>query len=280
MVYDCFTFFNELDLLELRLHELSDSVDYFVLVEATHTHSNQPKPLYFDENKGRFYEFLPKIIHIIVDDFPKDPENRWILENYQRNAIMQGLRNCNPYDSIIISDIDEIVRADSVNKYKNRPGIKFFMQEMFYYYLNCKAIGITWKPVKMVFFKDLISPQWLRSYPIPLGRPSSSEIKRANLKHRLRKLIGLNIYIKNGGWHFSYLGGANKILTKIKSFAHEEYHDTFTNSDDIQSLINNSEDLFGREDMKLEFTEIDNSFPRYLRENIERFSFMIKSPNQ
>jgi len=277
LVYDCFTFFNELDLLELRLHELSDSLDYFVLVEATRTHSNQPKPLYFDENRERFSEFLPKIIHIIVDDFPESPEDRWVLENYQRNAIMRGLQNCKPDDSIIISDVDEIVRYDSVDKYKNHPGIKFFLQDMFYYYFNCKTIGITWKAVKMVHFKDLISPQWLRSYPAPLGNPSFIERKYAKMKHEIRKIIRLDTYIHNGGWHFSYLGGIEKIRTKINSFAHEEFdRDSFTNNDNILRAIQKGEDLFDREDIKLKFVEIDNTFPRYLSENMDKFSSMIR----
>lgn len=277
MIYDCFTFFNELDLLTLRLHELSGAVDHFVLVEATHTHSNKPKPLYFDENKERFREFLPKIIHIVVDDFPENPGNRWVLENYQRDAIMRGLSDCSPDDSIIISDIDEIVRATSVDKYKKRPGIKFFMQEMFYYYFNCKAIGVTWKPVKMVFFKDLISPQWLRSYPVPLGHPSKKEIKRANLMHRLRRLIGLNTYITNGGWHFSYLGGTEKIIEKLRSFAHDEYdNDSFTDSTHILRAVEEGNDLFNRENMKFEFVEIDETFPEYMQSNRDKFSSLIR----
>ena len=51
MVYDCFLFFNELDLLEVRMHELNNSVDFFVLQESTKTHSGKPKSLYFQENK-------------------------------------------------------------------------------------------------------------------------------------------------------------------------------------------------------------------------------------
>jgi len=107
VVYDCFTFFNELDLLELRLHELSHVVDHFVLVEATHTHSNQPKLLYFEENKDRFREFLPKIIHIVVDDSPQNPEDRWAWDSFQRDAIMRGIKDCKPG----IDQYDELMEA-------------------------------------------------------------------------------------------------------------------------------------------------------------------------
>lgn len=281
MIYDCFTFFNELDLLELRLHELDEAVDFFVLVEATRTHSNQEKPLFFNENKGRFKAFLPKIIHIIVDDFPDKPEDRWTLENFQRDAIMRGLVNCKPNDSIIISDIDEIVKGKSVLKYKNRPGIKFFRQKMYYYYFNCQAIGITWKPAKMIRYKDLKSPQWLRVYPAPLDNPTRRMVKRANLKHRLRRLIGLDAHIMNGGWHFSYLGGIEKVRSKIHSFAHGEYDNySITSDDNLLRAIEKGEDLFGRNDMQFEFVAIDDSFPQYLLKNQQKFSHMIRTSQQ
>ncbi len=281
MVYDCFTFFNELDLLELRLNELTDVVDYFVLVEATQTHSNQKKPLFFNENKNRFKKFLPKIIHIIVDDFPANPKDRWVLENFQRNAIMRGLDNCSPDDSIIISDIDEIVNATAVKKYKNRSGIKFFRQKMYYYYFNFQAIDITWKPVKMVNYKDLKSPQWLRVYPAPLHNPTRKMVKRANLKHKIRKLIGIDTHITNGGWHFSYLGGIDRIINKINSFAHAEYdNDSFTNESDLLLAIQKGEDIFGRKDMKFRLVSIDDSFPEYLLNNQKKFSHMIQSQQQ
>src|SRR5208337_1996465 len=115
MIYDCFTFFNELELLGLRLHELAEVVDKFVLVEATKTHSNQPKPLHYQENRSRFGGFHDKIIHIIVDDLP-DAKDPWVLENYQRNCIARGLVNCRPDDFLLISDLDEIPGATTVAK--------------------------------------------------------------------------------------------------------------------------------------------------------------------
>jgi beta-1,4-mannosyl-glycoprotein beta-1,4-N-acetylglucosaminyltransferase len=98
-IYDCFTFFNELDILEIRLAEMSDVVDRFVLVEATHTFQGNAKPLYFNDNRARFAQWLHKIEHIIVD-FPDifpptlHKESGWEREEYQRDAIMKGLRAC------------------------------------------------------------------------------------------------------------------------------------------------------------------------------------------
>ena len=90
MIYDCFTFFNELELLELRLNELAGVVDKFVLVEATQTHTNKPKPLHYHENRARFSAFHDKIIHVIVDDMPQSSDP-WIPENFQRKCIARGL---------------------------------------------------------------------------------------------------------------------------------------------------------------------------------------------
>ena len=91
-IIDCFTFYNELDMLELRLNELNEVVDYFVLVECVKTHANNDKELYFENNKDRFSKFLDKIIHIIVKDNIPQTSNAWDIENYQRRGIDQGIK--------------------------------------------------------------------------------------------------------------------------------------------------------------------------------------------
>lgn len=92
-VFDCFTFFNELDLLEIRLETLDSCVDFFVIAESPITYRADSKPLYFEENKQRFAKFLPKIRHIIVDDLPieKGFDQNWQRETLQRAALERGL---------------------------------------------------------------------------------------------------------------------------------------------------------------------------------------------
>ena len=130
MIYDCFTFFNELDLLEIRLNVLNDVVDKFVLVEATTTFSGTPKPLYFNENKKRFDKFASKIIHVIINDTPIQPKTiigeYWSWEFFQRNAIVRGLVNCKETDTILISDLDEIPNPNQIKDFENSPGVKVF----------------------------------------------------------------------------------------------------------------------------------------------------------
>src|SRR3954469_17192036 len=118
MIYDCFTFYNELDLLEARLHEHGRFVDRFVIVEATTTFQGQPKPLWYAENAGRFAPFAARIEHIVVD-FPPRVRNRlalrrnqtWGREHYQRDQIALGLRHARRDDLILVSGVDEIISA-------------------------------------------------------------------------------------------------------------------------------------------------------------------------
>ena len=120
--YDCFMFNHELDLLEIRLNEMNDYVDHFVLVECTQTHRAGTKPLYYDINKARFNKFKDKIIHVIVKDH-LPPNDLWAIEHYQRNQILRGLKGCSPNDIVMVSDLDEIIRGQYLPK-----GINYIMK--------------------------------------------------------------------------------------------------------------------------------------------------------
>ena len=138
-VIDCFIFYNELDMLEFRLNELNDVVDYFVLVECIKTHSNKDKELYFENNKNRFSKFLDKIIHIIVKDNIPQTSRAWDREEYQRYCIHEGINklNLNSDDIIIIADLDEIPDAKTVLNIKNNNGLDgIYYLEMDLYYYN------------------------------------------------------------------------------------------------------------------------------------------------
>src|SRR6266568_2718523 len=181
MIYDCFTFFNEFDLLEIRLEELKDVVDRFVLVEATKTFSNRPKRLFYEENKGRFSKFHDRIIHVIVDDLPEEPKDSWENQFFQRNAICRGLTNCNPDDIIMISDVDEIPRASAVAGFTGE--IAFLEQNLYYYRLNCLCTTAKWAIPIILRYRNLTTPQEVRMYWYDQAR---------------RKEIPT---IANSGWH-------------------------------------------------------------------------------
>ena len=120
MIIDCFTFWKELDILEIRLNELYDTVDKFVLVEASRTQSMLPKPYYFEENKSRFEKFLDKIIHVKVDDELDVSKNPWVFDIHQRTCIKRGLstiENLSDEDFILVSDVDEIPKSLALKEY-------------------------------------------------------------------------------------------------------------------------------------------------------------------
>ncbi|MEO6882917.1 MAG: hypothetical protein ABI199_02705 [Bacteroidia bacterium] len=287
MIYDCFTFFNEFDLLEIRLNELNNVVDKFVLVEATKTHQGNDKPLYFDENKERYKAFSKKIIHIIVNDYPSGENlSPWAYEHNQRNMIRRGLEKCAPDDVIIISDVDEIPNPDKIKEHHANHGIKIFRQRMFCYFINCMNETITnspytWNGSIMVNYKDIGNPQDLRELGMHLLRlyhPNFYNRTFWNVfywgKMRLKKQQVF--FIKEGGWHFSYLGGVEKIIKKLEAFAHSEYNKVeYKDIKKIESAINNGNDIFGR-GFNYKIIKIDDSFPKYIVENIDKYKQYIK----
>ncbi len=287
MIYDCFIFFDELDLLEIRLNVLNDSVDKFVLVEATKTHHGKDKPLHFLENIARYSKFRDKIIHVVVDRYPDyHGKQTWVLENYQRNMIMNGLKNCNANDVIMISDLDEIPNPEKISKYKSKPGIKIFKQKSFYYFINC--INVTnagrykWTGTAMVNYSDLTTPQDLRKVVIQM-RDYYPERFLHRMRVKLWKFINIDLKgkrlfcVDNGGWHFSYLGGVNSIIKKLEAFAHTEYDKKeFKDTNSIEFAINNGQDIFGR-NFSYKFVALDDSFPKFILMNKNNYSHLIKT---
>jgi hypothetical protein len=279
MIYDCFTFFNELDLLDIRLNVLNDVVDRFVLVEATHTHQFKPKPLYYSDNKERFKAFEHKIIHIIVDDLPK-AKNSWDMERFQRNAIARGIKDCMPGDTIIVSDLDEIPDPKKIKQFENEPGLKVFQQKNFYYYLNCLALDEEWYGSVMAFRNDFDEPQKLREVAKEMHARNKKVLTKPLYRFFrslgnpvLRKKITL---VDNGGWQFGYLGNVDNAIQKIEAFAHDEYNKTeFKDKEAIAQRIRSGKDLFGR-DLNYTFVEFDNSFPEYILQNKERLKHLIR----
>jgi beta-1,4-mannosyl-glycoprotein beta-1,4-N-acetylglucosaminyltransferase len=234
MLYDCFTFFNELDILEIRLNVLKDVVDKFVLVEATLTHQGKPKPLYFADNKARYKEFEDKIIHIVIDKYPPyEGKSAWTLERYQRDMIAKGWDNCKEDDVILVSDVDEIPNPETIKAYQGKPGVFVLRQNMYYYFINCLNVSnsrnFKWDGTVMCKFKYHLKPMDLRKIIyIQPGTYHERFLPRIYTKYLLWRwqLIHLKKVkcIDNGGWHFSYLGGVQMIIKKVESFAHAEYN--------------------------------------------------------
>ena len=248
LVIDAFIFYNEIDILRYRLEVLNDHVDYFVLVESTHTFTGVPKRLHFNECKHTFEKFLHKIIHVVMDDFPHQSivtdGRQWENETFQReHGIPRGLnqiQSLNPNDYVIHSDLDEIINPSVIQNVRDRTITgDIYSLEMDMYYYNLTTYIQKWSV-------PCILKVWL-------AMQSSYRSCGASV-------------IPNAGWHLSYFGDANFIKNKLLHFGHQEFNkDEFTNEDNINSAIQNGTDLFKRENVmfkKIELCDNTNLPPR------------------
>lgn len=273
MVYDCFVFYDELDLLEIRLNVLNDAVDKFVILESKKTFRGIDKPLFYVENKERFARFASKIIHVVLEDFPKinwrklRPFSSWDREDYQRNALSKALKNCKPDDVILLSDVDEIPRPEKVTEHLRTPGIKTFYQELYYYYLNNLAYE---HPEPNQLYKDYIP--WHGTVMAPY-----SYFKK-NTPHKMRTYRSLkgreHVMVMDGGWHFSFIGGTQMILKKMKAYSHTEYMtEEMLDPQWIESHVRGGKDIFNRP-MKFKRVGLER-LPQYVQQNTDRYANLI-----
>lgn len=275
MIYDCFTFFNELDLLEIRLNILNDIVDKFVIVEGTKTFKGNDKPLNFKANEERFEKFKDKIIYVVFNDYPES-DNPWLYENLQRNAIAQGLVNCNDDDIILISDLDEIINPEAIKRgieslNKGTPIKKFVQYNMNYFLntINCKIP--LWLHPEMCTYKnfknclDNIEDYNYNTFTI-------KEVNQGTTANKIRMYEDCDL-IEFGGWHFSFLGGAEKIIYKIKNFSHQELVPQLDSI--MASVAQNIENINTTNTSKQLSALKYQLLPEYLQKNIDKYQKYI-----
>ena len=252
-IYDCFLFFNELELLEVRLSEMYDQVDKFVLVEASETFRGKPKPLYFPENRHLFEKYVDKIIHIIISK-PFIHDNPWHRERFQRQQIMRGLKDCHRNDIIFLSDLDEIVKNDRIPEIAKRVISKksdavVCEQKMYVGHLN--RYMMTWNGTTCTSFKKF------KSLPVRRMRSLRKMTPRSLSKAGISRVF----LMENAGWHFNSMGGLDRYITKLKSFSHKEL-DTPEISKEKRYI-----DVI----LSAPPAKIDDSYPLFIQENQEYF---------
>lgn len=282
-IYDVFNFFNELEVLELRLNILDPYVDYFVILESPMTHSGAPKELYFEENKDRFKQFEHKIIHYIIKEPLVDfadaearlsnpnlpPLEREILENalssdsaprgfphflrdfYEKESVKKALAAAAPRDEdfCFISDLDEIWNPDALVDYR-RSVVYKFKQLAYYYYLNNRS-----------------SEPWVGTTAAQYGI-----IKRSCVNDMKSIAKTRHTFVQNGGWHFTYQGGAERVQKKIESFSHQEFNNENTKSK-ILERVKENKDVVGR---KFKFWIDESELPQYLKNHREQYKNLFK----
>ncbi|MDB5073813.1 MAG: hypothetical protein JWM87_4924 [Candidatus Eremiobacteraeota bacterium] len=272
-VYDCFTFFNELELLNARLHILSDAVDKFVIVEADRTFQGAEKPLHFAQNRDRFARFADKIVHVPVSLAPSaDP---WSLERAQRDAIVRGLSSCAPDDTVIVSDVDEIPRPSRIAAgIAAQPSV--CRQGLYYYYINLRLRQRWYGAALMALrYRSWLNGDWLGSAVVRFhdllaaGGPQAVRDKRHHFS-----------VIQDAGWHWSYLGGVDAVIEKIRSYSHTEANtERIIDRARIERALRDGTDFLGRWYLgyRFETTPLDDTYPAFVRDNQPALAAWIRS---
>jgi beta-1,4-mannosyl-glycoprotein beta-1,4-N-acetylglucosaminyltransferase len=292
-IYDCFQFFDEEMLVDLRLNVMDKFVDKFVITEATYMHNGKPKKLNFDIKK--YSKFKDKIIYIIVEEQPFDlfeiyesdnnKEDRrgqklvlngYKRDNYQREMAASALKNIELDDWIIINDIDEIPNLKNINFNEIRNKIVIFKQQIFYYKFNLLYPGVPWYGSKACRKRDFISPQWLRDlkhkkYPLWRFDITFSKKKYNNIFH-----------INDGGWHFSNIKSAADIEKKLLNYTHHyEFEQSGLNINDLRKKISERKIIYdhGVDQRETKWksektlTKVDlANMPNYLKENYIKYA--------
>ena len=262
---DCITFFDNNYIFDFRYNVIKNHVDKFVVCESLFDHKNNPKKLNFDlENK---YKNNSQVIHLVLKDpFPKKT-NSWQNQAIQREYILKNLDFVNDEDYIMFSDPDEIPNPDVLKgiDLKNKFGV--FNQLFFNYKFNLFNPHETpWDGTRICKKKNLKSIDDLRN-----------KIKAKNLGYnflRFDKEKNIQVFA-NAGWHFNNIMSPENISLKLKTFAHKEYSsDKFSSVENIKEKKKKKIDLFGR-GYSYKAIKIDNRFPKYLRENLDKYKKFI-----
>jgi beta-1,4-mannosyl-glycoprotein beta-1,4-N-acetylglucosaminyltransferase len=289
-VYSATQFFNELDLLELRLETLNPVVDYFIISESTKTHSGLDKPLYFEENKDRYKKFHDKIIHQKINYTPNNYDelvemhnvakyvnadttqrvckhifsadwfdkgvDSYLRDTFEKEALLYPLVNHSAKDTdvVLLGDLDEIPRPeiikDLMRVFSNNWGqqdVYHLFHDMFYYYLNLQKVNEPWHGTLAT---------------------TVGVFKKLGFSHMRTHKPGYKI--DNAGWHFTYMGGVDKIKTKVKSWGEQSLNQPYIVDqieDSVKNGIENKQDLFFRPANFLVRDINDGTFPKYLVEH-------------
>ena len=276
MIYDCIPFFNELDILKLRMQILAPYVDRFVLEEASVTFSGEKKEMLFSKNREMFREFEDKIIYIAVENSPMSGVTTHERDKFQKNQLIRGMAGCKPDDIVIFSDVDEIPNPETLQeilKDFDPSKIYHLAQRMFYCFLNMEEVSGNLLSITGEF-PQVTRRQWLGTKICSFGN-----LPREGIVY-LREVSPedpRSVRVADGGWHFGYMGGerdvAKRIGVKVQAAAHQEYNKSRYLNEAVDRLLC-GEDIFGR-NARFVQVPIDETYPKYLREHQEEYAFLI-----
>tara|TARA_Y100000741_G_C18207055_1_gene540085 strand:+ start:197 stop:1093 length:897 start_codon:yes stop_codon:yes gene_type:complete len=288
-IFDCTTFFDEKLMMEVRFNILDPYVDKFVVIEANFSHSGKKKKLNFNIND--YPKFKNKINYIVIEKEPEnikpihiDKKGENVSEQrlnsikrieYQRNKIIDGIKEASDDDYIIYSDNDEIPKLENFN-FNNKSKIISFKQKMYYYKFNLLYPKLNWYGSKACKKKDLLSFSWLRNI-----KSKKYNLFRFDILFSKNKYNNLYI-VEDGGWHFSNLKTARQLEQKyLNDENHVDYEERKIDVSTISDLINRkiiNYDHFAKKDSKKkQFNEFKlntttlEGMPKYLRDNYKSY---------
>jgi beta-1,4-mannosyl-glycoprotein beta-1,4-N-acetylglucosaminyltransferase len=278
---DVFTFYNELDMLELRLEMLDSFVDKFVIIECIETFSGKSKPLFYQENKERYKKWNHKIVHHVTYDPAKsfqDLQDRilskdtdeltkqiciqaltssnvpigelhWLKEFYQKENIRRALikANLDPQDLCFIGDLDEIWNTDLEYEAIDQLSIYKLKQIVYSGKMNMRS-SEDWAGTLLTRYKN---------------------VENSCLSHLRNPSKTSYIYVENAGWHFTFMGGKEQIKKKLEAYGHQEYNNELVKSQ-IENRLENSQDVLGRNEFRYWLDE--SQLPEYILKNRDRYN--------
>lgn len=262
---DCITFFDNNYMFDLRYNIIKNHIDKFVVCESSFDHKNNPKKINFDPDYK--YKNNSKVAHIIIKKpFPNNT-NVWENQAIQRDYILKNIDFANDDDLILFSDPDEIPNPELLENIILKKKYGIFLQKFYNYKFNLfNSYESPWEGTRICKKRDLKSIDYMRQ-----------KIKKKNASYkfyRLDKERSVEIF-ENGGWHFNNILEPEEISKKLKTFAHTEYADEkFSRIETIKKKIDMRVDLFNRGE-KYQTVNIDNTFPKFLRENTEYYKKFI-----
>ncbi len=263
-IYDCITFFDNNFMFNLRYNILKDYVDYFIVCESKYDHRGNSKNINFYLDKK--YD-LNKVKHFVLDKpFPKK-NSIWQNQATQREFLLKCIEFVDPNDYIFFSDPDEIPKPEILKNFKLEKKYGIFMQKCFNYKFNLfNKYESPWEGTRVCKKKNLISIDFMRQ-----------KVKSKNLNYsffRFDKEKKIQIF-NDAGWHFNNILSPNEISLKLKTFAHSEFADEkYSSIEVIAEKIEKKIDLYGR-GHTYEVIKIDNTFPQYFLQHIEKYKNFI-----
>jgi len=252
LIWDCFMFINEYELAEIRFRHLEKHVDRFIVVEGSLTHSGRIRGFAFDKAQFPWIASRITVVQALLPDSP----DRWVIENCQRNAILQGLAEAYPDDIALVSDCDEIPSHHALEAIREGALPMAFQMKTCGWYVN------------------LVDPaaSWIGTVAVPV-----EQLRAHSPQHYRRNRFGFP-RIHRGGFHFTFMGGLEKVAYKIGAFAHAEY-DTPENKDlaILAARRDRAVDPMGLGGFHGQDLDLgDPDFPPYLRENRSLFPDLFK----